>query len=60
MLIEWGSTWLWDSIRLVGGDNCLEEAIQDGTCLAVTDGSYIKEMYPDICLAAFVLECSKG
>ena len=38
----------------------LEEAIKDRTCLAVTDGTYMKEIYPDLCSAAFVLECSKG
>ena len=27
--------------------------------MAVTDGSYIKEHYPDLCSAAFILECSK-
>ena len=28
--------------------------------MAVTDGSYIKEHYPELCAAAFVLECTKG
>ncbi len=28
--------------------------------MAVTDGLYMQELYPNICLAAFVLECSKG
>ena len=26
----------------------------------MTDGLYTKELYPDLCSAAFVLECSKG
>ncbi len=26
----------------------------------MTDGSYIKELYPELCAAAFVLECTKG
>ncbi len=26
----------------------------------MTDGSYIKEHYPDLCSAAFVLDCTKG
>ena len=60
VLIEWGITWLWDSLRLVGEYNWLGEAIQDRTCLAVTDGLYIKELYPDLCSAAFFLEFSKG
>lgn len=27
---------------------------------AVTDGSYIRELHPEICSAAFILECSAG
>ena len=60
VLIEWGSTWLWDSLRLVGEDNWLEEEVRYGTCLAMTDGFYMKELYPDLWSAAFVLECGKG
>ncbi len=26
----------------------------------MTDGSYIKEHYPELCSVAFVLECTKG
>lgn len=49
--------WIWRSQRLVGDGHWLEEAITVRTCVAVTDGSYIKEYYPNICLAAFVIEC---
>jgi hypothetical protein len=31
-----------------------------GTCIAVTDGSYIREVYPDLCSCEFVLECTEG
>ena len=60
VLEEWGCAWMWKSLRLVGDDNWLEESIEAGTCVAVTDGSYIREWYPNICSAAFTLECSKG
>jgi hypothetical protein len=60
VLREWGSLWMWDSLRLIGDDNWLLEAIRDGTCIAVTDGSYIRELYPDMSSCAFVLECTKG
>ena len=60
VLFEWGINWLWDSLMLVGEYNWLEEAIQDGTCLDVTDGSYMKELYPYLCSAAFVLQYIKG
>ena len=60
VLIEWGCTWMWDSLRLVGDETWIEEAIADNSCTAVTDGSYIKELHPNICSAAFMFECSKG
>ncbi len=28
--------------------------------VVVTDGSYIKEHYPDLCSVAFMLECTQG
>ena len=44
----------------MGEDDWLERAIEDSSLLAVTDGSYIKELYPDLCSAAFIMECTKG
>jgi hypothetical protein len=32
----------------------------EGTCIAVTDGSYMKDLYPHTHSAAVVLECTKG
>ena len=43
VLEEWGCTWMWKSLRLVEDDNWLEESTEAGTCVAVTDGSYIRE-----------------
>jgi hypothetical protein len=54
------SSWLWENISMAGGYDWLLEAITDGSLLAVTDGSYIRELYPNLCSAAFVLECKKG
>ena len=60
VLEEWGSVWMWKSLRLIGDDHWLEASIAAGTCVAVTDGSYIKEYYPNICSAAFVIKCTEG
>jgi hypothetical protein len=60
VLQSWGNTWLWENISMAGRYNWLHEAITDGTLLAVTDGSYIRKRYPDLCSAEFVLECTKG
>ncbi len=38
----------------------VEESIADGTLLAVMDGAHIRELFSNVCLATFVLECSKG
>jgi hypothetical protein len=43
-----------------GGIEWVDKSIIDGTLVAVTDGSFIRELFPNLCSAAFVLECSKG
>jgi hypothetical protein len=43
-----------------GGVEWLEHTISEGLLVAVTDGSYKCELFPNLCSAAFVLECSKG
>ena len=60
VLREWDCLWMWKSLRLIGEDNWLEESINAGACVAVTDGSYIRELYPHLCSAAFILECLEG
>ena len=60
VLEEWGGDWMWKSLRILVNDGWIKEAIEGGTLVAVTDGSYMREMYPEIFLAAFILECSKG
>jgi hypothetical protein len=42
-----------------GGVTWLEKSISDGTLVAVTNGLYIRELYPHLCSTAFILECSK-
>ncbi len=58
VLEAWGNTWLWEHMTVTGGITWVHESIAQGTLVAVTDGSYIRELFPHICLAAFVLECS--
>ncbi len=60
ILEKWGNTWMWESIQWVGDDNWIAEAIKEGSCTAVTDGSYMKDLHLQVHLAAFVFECSKG
>jgi hypothetical protein len=60
VLLSWGNTWLWDNLSLTGEHGWINEAISDGSLLAVTDGSFLREHYPNLCSAAFVLECTRG
>ncbi len=45
---EWGELWIWDNLKVVGGTEWLEQSIANNSCLAVTDGSYMKKVYPNI------------
>ena len=56
----WGNTWLWEHMTVHGGVEWLKHAISEGLLVAVTDRSYIRELFPNLCSAAFILECSKG
>ncbi len=47
-------------MSIEGGTGWIAHAITDGSLVAVTDGSYIRHIYPYLCLAVFVLECSHG
>jgi hypothetical protein len=58
VLEAWGNTWLWEHMTVTGGISRVCESIAQGTLVAVIDGSYIQELFPNICSAAFVLECS--
>jgi hypothetical protein len=60
VLEEWGNTWMWEGIRISGGGKRLEEAIRDNSLIAVTDGSYMKDLFPNMNSCAFINECSKG
>jgi hypothetical protein len=58
VLWGWGHTWIWNEMKVVGGTQLLAQAVAGGTLIAVTDGFYIWEHYPDLCSAAFILECT--
>jgi hypothetical protein len=59
VLETWGNTWLWEHMKVTGGITWLNESIAHGTLVAVMDGSYIRELFPELCLVAFVLKCSQ-
>jgi hypothetical protein len=49
VLRGWGHTWIWNEMKAVGGMDWLAQAISGGALIAVTDGSCIREHYPDLC-----------
>ncbi len=57
---EWGETWMWENLTIRGGVSWLVEAVADNSLIAVTDGSFMKEINPHFNSAAFVFECTKG
>jgi hypothetical protein len=47
-------------MSITGRVTWLEKSIADSTLMAVKDGLCIRELFPNLCSAVFVLECSKG
>ena len=46
---------------LISGDGAwISTSIANQSCIAVTDGSYMKELCPIVNSAAFVFECQQG
>ncbi len=45
---------------MTGGTDWVAQAVVKNSLVTVTDGSYIKEHYPDLCSTTFVLECAQG
>ena len=60
ILRSWGNTSLWEHLQVTGGTSWIHGSITNGSLVAIMDRSYIREIYPNLCSAAFVLECSKG
>ena len=51
---------MWDSMVLIRDDDWIGNAIANRSCVAVTDGSYIRELYQNMCSVAFIIECTNG
>jgi hypothetical protein len=51
---------MWENLNWTAEDGWIAGSIHDGLCIAVTDGSYMKHLFPTIHSNALVLECQKG
>ena len=49
-----------DSMVLIGDNNWIEKSIANRSCFAVTDGSYTRGLYPNLCSVAFIFKCTNG
>ncbi len=59
-LLKKGGEWMWKNLRgCVEDVEWIVDAIQRGSLYCVTDGSYIKELAPDVCGSAWVLFCAE-
>jgi hypothetical protein len=56
VLQSWGNTWLWKHLTVMGGVSWLSKSITNSTLVAVIEGSYIRELFPNLCSAAIFLE----
>jgi hypothetical protein len=57
---KWGHEWMWKELHTTGDGAWISEAIKNRSCIAITDGSYMKELHPTLNSAAFVIECQQG
>jgi hypothetical protein len=60
VLRKWGCCWLWEHMSIKGGTDWIALAITVGSLVAVTDGSYTRQLDPRSCSSAFVLDCTQG
>ena len=43
VLVKWGCTWMWESMVLIEDYDWIEKAIPNLSCVAVTEGSYMRK-----------------
>jgi hypothetical protein len=60
VLFRWGRMWMWENSKWYGKNNWISSLIQDCSCIAVKNGSYMKKLFPSIYSTLLVIECQKG
>ena len=59
VLEEWGNIWMWEGLRISGDGAWMIEAIRDNSLVAVTNGSHMKDLFPNMNFCAFIFKCPK-
>jgi hypothetical protein len=72
ILKQWKGKWMWENLVVSGATGSglnmrcrsdfqwIKESIESNSLFAVSDGSYIKQLHPELCSAAVILECQKS
>ena len=60
VVARWGHEWMWDQMLISGDGAWISTSIANRSCIAVTDGSYMKELCPTVNSATFVFKCQQG
>ena len=47
-------------MKYTGSGEWVYTAIQDSILVCASDGTYIRQLFPDVCAATVILECNKG
>jgi len=59
-LTEWGGEWMWRNVQNEGRNlKWVVEAMQNGTAIWVTDGSYNREIAPKVSGAGWLVYCTR-
>ena len=58
-LKSWGGEWMWDGLKLSEDPLWVAECLKNKTLVCITDGSYNKQVTPDVCSAGWVMACTQ-
>ena len=58
-LKSWGGEWVWNSLDLTEDPLWVAECLKNKTLVCVTNGSYNKQVAPDVCSAGWVIACTQ-
>lgn len=60
ILHQWSGAKMWHNMTYMGNGEWVYTAIQDSILVCASDGTYTRQLFPDVCAAAVILECNKG
>ena len=58
-LKSWKGEWMWNGLRLTEDPSWVAECLKNKILVCVPDGSYNKQVAPDVCSAGWVMACTQ-